>query len=62
VGFRVASLFVPFPLLGFVQRHFGKVAPQTHLILGRLADEGERAGLGTTALRALLARVNAALM
>jgi ketopantoate reductase len=59
VGFRVAALFVPFPLLAFIHRHFGKVAPQTHLILGRLASEGEQAGLATAALRALLARVGA---
>jgi ketopantoate reductase len=58
-GFRLAALFVPFPLLAFVRRHFGKVAPQTHLIVTRLVAEGERAGLAAPALRALLARVGA---
>ncbi|HEX6243393.1 MAG TPA: 2-dehydropantoate 2-reductase N-terminal domain-containing protein [Polyangiales bacterium] len=59
-GFGLASAFVPFPLLGFVARHFTKVAAQTHLIVSRLVAEGERAGLATANLRTLLARAGQA--
>lgn len=53
-GFGLAAHVVPFPLLAFVQRHFTKVAAQTHLIVQRLVAEGERSGLVTANLRELL--------
>ena len=60
LGFGVAARCVPFPLLSFVQRHFTKVAAQTHLIVSRLVAEGERNGLATADLRALLERAKSA--